>query len=611
MKNTTTLILIIFICFTYTACDDVSFEGEISCDDGAIKCLDTSSYVTCVKGTWDESNPTPCTTENSCSDSNISTCFASSNPIDNPVDNDSDKKCVIGSAKCHQNGYVTCGADGYWDLNDIHTCLANIECTDMVSCLRNDITNECEPGSAKCSNDGYVICDKDGHWDLEHTHTCKDGNPCTVIDDCLNNEITENGCEPGSAKCSDGGYVICGKDGHWDLKNTQPCRDGNPCTVIDNCLNNNIAENGCEPGSAKCAGNGYVICNEDGQWPAQSTSCESGSNKCKNIADCLKPNTSNTPECKEGDIRCIGTQYYTCTEEGEWETTPSDCPNNKGCVNSIADCFKKEPLITDPTEKIQCSDDSKQLQVQVNDQWVTLDDCDSKGMQCFNKTDYSICSYKDICSAVDNKYYREKEHIYECKNGKYDCYKNDSGCKSFNSTAMCIYDLEKRNCNSLKRIKNITKDSLVIDNQFVLMDKFKDYFYSKSTSGGVCYRNDEPSYAFTEGSTICILKNDTFYIYICNGNSGWTETKDTCQRCSQTSTLVEASWNPGSDWLTRDKYTLSATCINDTSISRVCSGDKNTIQVKGPNGILSNIADADCSSIGHKCDDSTDPPKCI
>ena len=591
MKKITILLLSLFICSTYTACNDVKIEGEISCDDGAIKCQNNTSYVICVNGKWDESNPKPCAAQQTCNSQSIDKCFTDDNP---PTEQN--KSCEKGSIKCLDGGYSICNSDGEWPSK--LDCPSGKTCTDIENCLKTieipEDPDQCTNGMIKCdtSNSNQYITCEGNQWgtpkECPYNNSCDDGiEKCFEAPDI---PIEDNICETGAIKCDTNrtNYVICDNN-QWI--NSTPCPNDNICDDgIEKCFKTSeiLPETNSVIKCDSSNSNQYFICKDDicsepYQCP-NSLGCHDD-----NLDDCFEPVDIPVHICDDGTLRCApgeSAKYQICSNN-EWGES-QECPNGNDCSPNIMDCFKT----IDDISELQCSDDSTQVKMKVNDSWTVFDDCDSKNMTC--SQDYgTVCFPKDVCDYIPVPYINSVNGVLHCNNNQYKA-------ESSNPAFICFYNAMENKCEVL--------NSLPTDGSFSNSKTIKDNFTSYDE--GHCYQGNTTSYAFRDGSTLCRHRDssDHYSIYLCR-KDGWLEIESYCDYCIQYIQLLDPHWQPDDDWNIRTEYKLEAKCINNTNITYQCSQDGSYIQLSDPNDTTSNIAY--CSSFGRTCETDTDgQPKC-
>jgi hypothetical protein len=372
------------------------------CDDASA----CSTGDTCVNGkcvgdkvTCDDGNP--CTAD-SC-DPKVG-CQAK--PQDGPACDDG-SVCTVGDS-C-KGGLCLPGATTACDDGNSCTtdgcdpksgCIAKpnqVACNDGSVCTVGDTCadGKCAGGKAVTCNDGNPCTDdgcdpQTGCTIAANTAPCSDGNPCTVGEACQGGVCAFGGvlgCDDGNPCTTD---ACDPKKGCVAVANSQPCSDGNGCTVGDTC-----AEGKCAPGLAK--------------------DCEDGNpctvNLCDAVKGCVAVSSadpcSDNNVCTEGDScqggKCVGGAFKSCTD-GE-PCTDDACHPQLGCqyLANKAACSDGNAC----TEGDACAGGSC-----VGGGAVTCDDgnpcttdaCDAK-KGCVAKanaapcTDGNVCTQNDLCNA--------------------------------------------------------------------------------------------------------------------------------------------------------------------------------------------------------------------
>ena len=219
--------------------------------------------------------------------------------------------------------------------DDNDTCTVNTVCKGgLCADPLADSGGKCNDGNP-CTDDS---CDKvlGCQW-VANKAPCEDGSKCTVDDACAS-----KACKPGAAaKCDDG--KVCTTDlcnpqsGCIGFNNSDPCTDGNPCTVADGCKGG-----ACIAGkAAECADSNP--CSLDG--------CDTKTGQC-------------THDLK-ADPAVLCSDGIPCTVES--------CDPKIGCIHSATD------LLCD--DKVACTNDT----------------C-SKQVGCTHLSNDQACSDNDACT---------------------------------------------------------------------------------------------------------------------------------------------------------------------------------------------------------------------
>jgi hypothetical protein len=278
---------------------------------------------------------------------------------------------------------------------------SNTPCDDNNACTTGDVCDgagSCVGGAPPDCNDNNICTDDgcdpaSGCTHVNNTDPCNDGNACTTNDHCSggacaggpppncndNNECTDDGCDPGS--------------GCTHANNTDPCSDGDACTVDDHC-----SGGACAPGSpADC--NDQNVCTTDGCDPASGCTHGEVPDCCNLDSDCADSDQCTTNErcvdhgCVSDPVDC--NDQNACTDDG--------CDPASGCTHvDNADPCNDGNACTDGDT---CSSGScVGGPIDCNDNNICTDDgCDpASGCTHANNTDPcsdgSECTTNDQCS---------------------------------------------------------------------------------------------------------------------------------------------------------------------------------------------------------------------
>ena len=381
-------------------------SNTVSCDDGN-PCTENDKCANkiCTAGTTRS-----CTDNNPCTDDicNANLCQgASCTPDDycqhtKKLDNTS---CDDGDP-CYINDYCLSGictpgtARNCTDSNDCtvdtcdknysgycrHTAMPGEGCDDGNQCTENDYCDSvgaCQPGpdSKNCTDDN--VCTTDGCnsqlgcYYNANSNSCDDKNACTSNDYCQN-KVCKSGqtvtCNDSKACTTD--WCDPSDGCHYDA-NTDPCEDGNPCTVGDRCgYNGSIL--GCQSGTSAYNCDDGNPCTDDSCNPSGPAS-----NPCVHTIvlnrECDDTKTCTTSDKCQSDGVCRGTT--TVCDDNNLCTTDS-CVEGQGCVFTTAN------------EGLGCND---------NDPCTTGDKCASGHCvgtlrSCASENDGNPCTY-DWCDS--------------------------------------------------------------------------------------------------------------------------------------------------------------------------------------------------------------------
>ncbi len=253
------------------ACND-------SCDDGNPCTDDTcSSYST---GCSHQSNSLPCDDGDPCT---INDTCSNGSCKGFPKDCNDGNPCTDDNCN-PSNGVCVHTNNNSLPCDDGNACTNNDRCSNG-SCTGDAIT--CDDGNP-CTND---TCNPaTGCVHANNSSPCNDGDLCTVGDKCNggacsgspkdctdNNPCTDDSCNPADGSCV-------------HAPNTDPCDDGDPCTVTDTCSGGNCIGSPMTCGSNASCVNGqcecippYGDCDGDKNCECDMTTqhCDSNGN-CKN-----------------------------------------------------------------------------------------------------------------------------------------------------------------------------------------------------------------------------------------------------------------------------------------------------------------------------------------
>ena len=285
---------------TLDNCDPVKgcsnpLDNGAACSDGNSCTIgDACNGGLCLPGTATEClDNNPCTTD-SCSA--IAGCIFEANSLpctDNDVCTTVD---VCANAACKGGPTLPCqdGNACTTDACDASKGCVFVDivgpCDDGNACSSGDTcaAGICKPGSALPCNDNNPCTDDGCDWQKGCTHSAGSG-PCSDGDACTLNDVCSDGvCQSGQANdCLDANP--CTTDSCDNLKgclhtpSTQPCSDGNVCTVGDAC-NAGL----CWPGKG-------AVCDDDN--PCTNDLCDP-------LKGCLA--TANSLGCSDGSVCTVG-----------------------------------------------------------------------------------------------------------------------------------------------------------------------------------------------------------------------------------------------------------------------------------------------------------------
>lgn len=271
--------------------------------------------------------------------------------------------------QCHQDkgcqniaNVAACNADD-------NACTEGDQCKDGTCLVGKDKVCDDKNG---CTSDSCSVktglCDYDG---VPHEGAAcdADGSECTENDACAGGK-----CTPGKPKgcvdsnpCTDDSCIKGG--GCVFVNNSDPCDDGQKCTVGDKCVGGKcIAGNGkacddkngctadsCDAQTGKCSYNGAAFegtpCDADSSVCTQADKCVSGKctpgtlmkcsdgnpctgDSCSPQTGCVHP--ANNEKCDDGDACTIND---VCVDE-KCVAKPKSCDDGNACTTDSCDKIK-------------------------------------------------------------------------------------------------------------------------------------------------------------------------------------------------------------------------------------------------------------------------------
>ena len=173
------------------------------------------------------------------------------------------------------------------DCDDHNACTTDT-CDPASGCLHDPVN--CIDDHNPCTTD---TCDPElGCLFLPNTEPCDDGNACTVGDVC------DGGlCQPGGPIACDDGNVctdnLCDSvSGCYYPSNTAPCNDGNACTTGDTC------------GGGICHPGGPTNCDDGNVCTDDTCVAPTGCVHTNNTAPCDDGNPCTVDQCSGGVCGC-------------------------------------------------------------------------------------------------------------------------------------------------------------------------------------------------------------------------------------------------------------------------------------------------------------------
>ncbi len=383
-------------------CSIVAVVDGTACDDG-----DPCTYsAVCLNGECSTGVKLNCDDGEPCTADSCALGACAHTPQNGPCEDGS--LCTLGDS-C-KNG--ACVGGQLMDCEDGNVCTDNAcdpgtgckQLANAVGCTLLDLCQtgaQCSGGTCHagpgtvcadgnpCTND---LCDPQTGFCqfLTTTNPCDDGNACTLGDLCQGGQ-----CQPGAAKSCDDGSPCTGDacDGttgtcvHSAVDST--CSDGSPCTVNDACANGV-----CMPGAPT---------NCDDMNPCTDDGCDAqtGCSHSSNSGSCSFGNACELAQCQAG--KCITTGIKGCDDGNP--CTSDTCVVPVGCVfTAIADgqtCSAPTPCEGAGTcaagkcasgAKKDCSDGNP----------CTADHCDPQSFGgCYWLPEVGSCEDGDLCSGQD------------------------------------------------------------------------------------------------------------------------------------------------------------------------------------------------------------------
>lgn len=389
--------------------DDACLEGacagiEVICDDtlycNGVESCDPDSGD-CLKGEAPATDDGVDCTDDSCDEDADEVI---NQPVDTPCDDGdpcTDDWCDSAAGCVHDNNLEPCDDGLACTIND--TCFQGTcagyskECDDALFCNGlescDDVTGECLDGWAPLIDDALA---------------------CTI--DLCDDELDEVVHLPVDADCDDGDICtddICSPaEGCVHEFNLNPCTDGDPCTVLDQCLDGLCAgapkdcddalycngEESCDPVTGVCL-SGSPPDADDG-IDCTDDSCDEENDLLVNVAvdvacDDFNPCTDDSCAVEEGcqhvNNAAACDDLDPCTLEdicldGACGGTPKLCDDSlycngvESCEPESGDCLPGTP--PDHGDEVDC----------------TLDGCDEESDSIFHTPDHTKCGDDNVCT---------------------------------------------------------------------------------------------------------------------------------------------------------------------------------------------------------------------
>ncbi len=404
-------------------CDDDNPCTDDACDAGT-GCTHTPNTEPC-------DDEEPCTTEDRCADGE---CVGGPPPSCNDNNLCTDDSCDAAAPGA--------GPDGCLSVPNERPCDDNDACTIGDVCSSGGCTGggpqDCEDGNP-CTDDG---CDPGtGCVHTANERECDDGNECTSDDRCAEEkckgvDTSLVDCDDGDP-CTDDGCVPATGCTHED--NTEPCSDGDECTLGDRCEDGDCVggpppdcddqdictDDACDPEKGCTHDNNFAPCDDDNEC---TTGDECAGGTCKGFdtseIDCEDSNPCTDPTCdpktgctyEHNTAPCDDTNPCTtedaCKDGGCVGGPPPDCDDNEVCTddfcNETAGCDSVPNTLPcddadECTDGDTCSGGSCQpgIVVSCDDELpCTLDQCDPK-RGCVHLPQEGPCEDGNKCSKDD------------------------------------------------------------------------------------------------------------------------------------------------------------------------------------------------------------------
>ncbi len=370
-----------------------------ACDDGDA----CTTGEQCVDGECTGGIPLNCNDGNQCTDDFCETATGCINLEVSTSCSDGDA-CTVGD-EC-VDGVCLVGAPA--DCDDLNPCTDD-SCDPAVGCVSVANDDQCDDANACTSGDHC-----EGGWCVfDELEDCNDDNPCTddscdALQGCAY-QLNSNPCDDGDVctvndKCSLGscqaGISLFCNDSNDCTEDTcdpevgcefvptaAPCDDGNACTVDDHCFNGG------------CVSEDMLVCDDDNVCtkdkcvPALGCLNDPLLGACDDGSSCTVEDYCSGGECQPGaTLDC---------DDGN-QCTADSCDALEGCVNQPtgAGCDDGDPCTVDdqcsgfdcvPGPTMDCDDESV----------CTLDYCDSD-LLCVNEPVSGSCDDGDLCTDGDS-----------------------------------------------------------------------------------------------------------------------------------------------------------------------------------------------------------------
>ena len=284
---------------------------ELECDD-ANPCTDDNCDVD-ADGCYAVFNEDPCDDGDACTEGDICDQGA----------------CVGAAVDCDDAN--PCTLDACESETGCHHAAQDGPCDDANPCSLDDFCFEgvCQTGAGLLDCYDENVCTTDtcdpevleGCVCVNNTEPCEDGDPCTVGDLC-----GDGMCAPGAGAldcddanpCTDDACVT--GEGCTNLSNTLPCNDGDVCSVGDNCQ-----DGVCIPGLDTVDCDDGNVCTADSCDPIDGCQYQPIDGDCEDGNPCTVGDFCDSGSCLSGTASLNCADGNLCTNDS--------CDPAKGCVH--------------------------------------------------------------------------------------------------------------------------------------------------------------------------------------------------------------------------------------------------------------------------------------
>jgi len=343
-------------------CTDDNVCTDDSCDAATGDCVFTNNTAPCDDGAF-------CTTGDTCSEG-----ICTGGPGNGCDDGNG---CTIDSCDEETDGCSYGNADNGTVCDDGLFCTLDDVCTDGV--CAGPTENTCDDGNS-CTKDSC----NEGSNDCKYSPTanndpCDDGSFCTVDDTCQS-----GACEGVARDCDDQNGCTddsCNEDGDTcdNANNSAPCDDGQYCTTGDTCGGgtcsvfsptcddaNVCTTDSCDENADTCSNENNTNPCEDGEFCTVSDTCSGGACGAGPARDCGDANACTDDSCNEGTDVCDNVNNTAPCDDGLFCTVsdvcaagtcggaPKDCGDGNVCTSDV--CDEGADSCTNPNNTDPCED---------------------------------------------------------------------------------------------------------------------------------------------------------------------------------------------------------------------------------------------------------------